>query len=63
MRNIFKRRRHAHRAELAHAPKISVPDLLVARWHGLTPEQWGDLSTLAKVDHREAYSHAWGLAS
>jgi len=65
MRNIFKRRRPAHRDELAPTPtpKISVPDLLVARWHGLTPEQWADLSTLAKVDHREAYSHAWGLAS
>lgn len=47
----------------ATTPKLSVHDTLVARWHGLTPEQWADLSALAKVDHREAYSHAWGLAS
>jgi hypothetical protein len=43
MRNIFKPRRPAHRAELA---PIAIQDLLVARW-------WEKLPAPVKVDKRE----------
>lgn len=60
MRNIFKRNRPTH---LAEPVKLSVQDLLVARWFGLTPEQWNDMPAIAKVDKRESYAQAWGMAS
>lgn len=62
MRNIFKRRRPTptHRAT---PPAISIPDLLVARWFGLTPEQWADMPAIAKVDKRESYAQAWRLGA
>jgi hypothetical protein len=64
MIRLFKRRSPAHRAEPRSIPAApSVPDLLIARWHELTPEEWNDLPHLAKVDHRESYFHAWGMAS
>jgi len=55
MRNIFKRRRPAHRAELA---PITIQDLLVARWWGYTPEQWEKLPALVQVDKREQVVYA-----
>jgi len=60
MRNIFKsRRQHLVVQQLS---REDIQELLILRWHGLTPEQWDDLPVLAKVDHREAYYRAWGLA-
>ena len=57
----FKRNRPtpAHRAEVA----ISIPDLLVARWFGLTKEQWAAMPAIAKVDKRESYAQAWRLGA
>jgi len=40
-----------------------IQELLILRWHGYTPEQWSDLPAIVKVDHRESYFRAWGLAS
>jgi len=53
----FRRRRPTVPTTL----KISVEDLLVARWFGLTPEDWNDMPAIAKVDKRENYYHAWRL--
>jgi len=53
----FRRRR----PPVPTPPKISVEDLLVARWFGLTAEDWNDMPALAKVDKRESYFHAWRL--
>ena len=55
----FRARRPKH---VATTPTLPVAELLITRWHGLTPEQWNDLPALVKVDHREAYFRAWGLA-
>jgi len=49
------------RPEPAASPKISVEDLLVARWFGLTEEDWNDMPAIAKVDKRGNYYHAWRL--
>ena len=59
MPKFFRSRRPKHAA--IPAPKLDVRDLLVARWHGLTPDEWCDLPSLAKVDHRETYARAWRL--
>jgi hypothetical protein len=59
MLKFFKRNRPA----LPAAPSISIEDLLVARWFGLTPAQWDDMPALAKVDKRESYAQAWGLGA
>lgn len=59
MIRIFKRRR----PEPAPTIEISIPDLLVARWFGLTKEDWAALPAIAKVDRREDYAHAWGLGA
>jgi len=61
MRNIFKRRRPA--VSVQQLSREDIQELLILRWHGLTPEQWSDLPALVKVDHRESYYRAWGLAS
>jgi hypothetical protein len=63
MLKIFKRNRPQHRAESKQSPSISIEDLLVARWFGLTPEQWGDMPAIAKVDKRESYAQAWGFGA
>lgn len=44
-------------------PTISIPDLLVARWFGLTPEQWAAMPAIARVDKRESYAQAWRLGA
>ena len=57
MRGWFKRR-----PVVSTPPKPDVAELLILRWHGLTPEQWDALPAIVKVDHREAYYRVWGLA-
>ena len=57
MRGWFKRR-----PAVTTPPKVDVAELLILRWHGYTPEQWDALPAIVKVDHREAYYRAWGLA-
>jgi len=42
---------------------VDIPDLLVLRWHGYTPAEWAGLPALVKVDKREGYFQARGLAS
>lgn len=44
-------------------PTLSLIDLMIARWHGYTPQQWAQLPALVKVDKRESYFQAKGLAS
>ncbi len=44
---------------IASAP--SIPDLLVLRWWGYTPEQWTKLPALVQVDKREGFNQARGL--
>jgi len=61
MLKFFKRRRPAVRVQ--QLSREDIQELLILRWHGYTPEQWNDLPALVKVDHREAYYRAWGLAS
>jgi len=55
MIRLFKRRRPAHRAELA---PITIQDLLVARWWGYTPDEWEKLPAIVKVDKREPVVYA-----
>ncbi|MDT0171049.1 hypothetical protein [Pseudarthrobacter sp. BRE9] len=60
MLKFFKRRR-----PVVHVQQLSreeIQELLILRWHGLTPEQWNALPAIVKVDHRESYFRAWGLA-
>ncbi|MGK3957853.1 hypothetical protein ACLKOZ_16875 [Arthrobacter sp. R4] len=48
---------------IAGGPKISTADADIAEWYGLTLTQWDGMSALAKVDKREGYAQARGLAS
>lgn len=48
---------------IAGGAGATIPDLLVLRWYGYTPAEWDGLSTLAKVDARESYYQARGLAA
>jgi hypothetical protein len=58
MRNIFKRRIPAHRAEPA---RISPEDVDIADWHGYSAAQWCVLPALVQVDKRESFFQARGL--
>jgi len=58
MIRFFRKRR-----PVAPTPQQSdVAELLILRWHGYTPDEWDALPAIVKVDHREAYYRAWGLA-
>jgi len=46
----FKRRRPKHVVQ--QLSREDIQELLILRWHGLTPEQWNALPALVKVDHR-----------
>jgi hypothetical protein len=59
MLRFFRRRRPQHRAE----PVVSLPDVLVARYHRITPAHFANLPALVQVDLREQYFHGQGLAS
>lgn len=48
---------------IAGGSSATIPDLLVLRWYGYTPAEWDGLSALAKVDKREGYAQARGLAA
>lgn len=61
MIRIFKRNRPKH--STATPPVTSIHDVLVLRWHGMTLAEWDALPVLAKVDAREAYYRARGMAS
>jgi hypothetical protein len=43
------------------AIRLDVPDAKVASWHGLNEQEWRELPSLVKADHRESYHRAWGL--
>jgi len=60
MRNIFKRRRPVAKAQ--QMSRGEIQELLILRWHGHTPDEWDALPAIVKVDKREAYFKAWGLA-
>lgn len=59
MRNIFKRRRPTVRVQQLSREEIA--ELLIYRWHGLTPDEWTELPAIVKVDKREEYARAWRL--
>lgn len=42
---------------------ISIPDLLVLKHWGYTPDQWRQLPAIVKVDKRESYYSARGLGA
>lgn len=42
---------------------IAIHDLLVLRHWGYTPAEWVQLPAIVKVDKREGYAQAMGLAS
>lgn len=58
----FFRSRRPKPATVQQLSREDIQELLILRWHGYTPEQWNDLPALVKVDHRESYFRAWGLA-
>ena len=41
----------------------SLPDVLVARYHRITPAHFANLPAIVQVDLREQYFHGQGLAS
>lgn len=56
--------RHFRRTRPAHEPiRITPEDHDIAAWHDLTDAEWADMSTLARVDHREEFARAKGLAA
>jgi hypothetical protein len=60
MIRLFKRRR----PEPATMPnQITPEDRLIAALAGYTPEQWGALSSLARVDMREDFYCSRGLGA
>jgi len=61
MPKFFRNRRPKNHVQ--QLSREDIQELLILRWHGLTPEQWNDLPALVKVDRRESYFRAWGLAS
>ena len=62
--NIIKRfRRRPQPATVQQLSREDIQDLIILRWHDLTPEEWAALPVLAKVDHREAFYRAKGMAS
>ena len=63
--NIIKRfrRRSSPNVTVQQLSREEIRDLLILRWHNLTPEEWDGLPVLAKVDHREAFYRAKGMAS
>ena len=61
MLRFFRRRRPARVVVQLSRPDIA--ELLILRWHGYTPETWDALPAIVKVDHREHYYRAQGLAS
>ena len=59
MIRFFKRRRPAVRVQQLSREEIA--ELLIYRWHGLTPDEWTELPAIVKVDKREEYARNWGL--
>jgi len=58
MRSIFRRTRPA-----LEPVRITPEDRLIAATFDMSPAEWADLSSLARVDHREEFYRANGLAS
>ena len=61
MLKFFKRRRPARQVQ--QVTREEIAELIILRWHGFTPDQWDALPDIAKVDHREHYYRAMGMAS
>jgi len=59
----FFRSRRPQPATVQQFSREDIQDLIILRWHDLTPEEWDDMPALAKVDHREAFYRARGMAS
>jgi hypothetical protein len=45
------------------APRLPLSEMFILRHWGYTPEQWTALPALVKVDKRESFYQAQGLAS
>lgn len=58
MIRTFKRTRPAH-----EPVRITPEDAQIAATFAMSPAEWADLSSLARVDHREEFYRANGLAS
>ena len=55
---------HFKRTRPAHEPvRITPEDRLIAATFDMSPAEWADLAPLARVDHREEFYRANGLAS
>jgi len=61
MIRFFRKRRPV--VQVRQLSREEIADLLVARWHGITPDEWDALPALVKVDRREEFYTARGLAS
>jgi hypothetical protein len=48
---------------IAGGDGLGIPELLILRWYGYTPAEWVALPAIVKVDKRESYFQARGLAS
>ena len=59
MIRFFKRRRPTVRVQQLSREEIA--ELLILRWHGLTPDEWTELPAIVKVDKREEYARNCGL--
>ena len=55
--------RHAARPARVEPAGTSPEDTAIAHWHGYNVAQWGALPALVKVDKRESFYQARGLAS
>jgi len=61
VRNIFKRRSPAR--QVVQLSREDIAELLILRWHGYTPEKWDALPSLVKLEKRDHYYRAKGMAS
>jgi len=60
LKHFRKRRPVVTVRQLSHG---EIAELIILRWHGLTPDEWDALPALVKVDRREEFYTARGLAS
>jgi len=66
MPTFFRNRQPAHRARtrpVTELVRITPEDARIASWDGLDAAGWAELPSLARVDKREAFYQAQGLAS
>jgi len=61
MIRFFRKRRPV--VQVRQLSREEIAELIILRWHGLTPDEWDALPALVKVDRREEFYTARGLAS